>query len=739
MKLELSTPNDIYQRINGELAHLIGTLNTTSSEDSLNKAQDEARMRLTQYQVELQAQLAELEKNAEWNTFTIAFYGETGAGKSTIIETLRILLKEPTKLDSQQVFRELQAKYGLSEVNLQRLQSAIEQTDARLVELTQKISATHQQHENLHNDALNNISRLQVFIAQRKQEASLLQKLLNLFRKMPEEKELILAEQQLPSSIAAGENASKELLAEEHNEKQNKLSLEQQWQESKNRLTELRSFSDGEIIGHGDRDFTRQTRRYNFELDGQRFALLDVPGIEGNEGLIHEEVEKAVQTAHAVFYVTNQPAPPQTGDDLRKGTLEKIKEHLGAQTEVRTIFNKKITNAKYSLTNRALVSNDESASLVKLDEKMREQLGKHYCGVITLSARPAFLASTDHFAPVWDEDKSNFKDRKKILADFTADDLLEKSNINAFLQLLNDHLLSDSEAKITRANFNKANEALNQVTQTLAGVQKTFDELSEKLDQEGASAKIQLGGSFKALKQRLESGGETLIDNFASKVRKKMYALIENDISNDYFKDALIDKIDAQQEQLSIELPDVMGKEVERFQKDAEDILKRFENHSDELTEIYRKLGTTRLNEKFDFKIKIDNGIKVAGLLGGLIGIALAPFTGGASLWIMGASALSALVSIGKALWSFISTDYKTSQQRKATDDNLHAITRQLRDSLREGLQSALPDMQHKISQLEEALEAPAKQTAVLTQLLSQSTDQLKVLSRQIVHAGNLK
>ena len=35
-----------------------------------------------------------LDKNAEWDKFTIAFFGETNAGKSTIIESLRIIFDE---------------------------------------------------------------------------------------------------------------------------------------------------------------------------------------------------------------------------------------------------------------------------------------------------------------------------------------------------------------------------------------------------------------------------------------------------------------------------------------------------------------------------------------------------------------------------------------------------------------------------------------------------------------------
>ncbi|WP_313488077.1 hypothetical protein [Pseudescherichia sp.] len=38
-----------------------------------------------------------LEKYAEWDKFTLAFFGETNAGKSTIIESLRILFDEESR------------------------------------------------------------------------------------------------------------------------------------------------------------------------------------------------------------------------------------------------------------------------------------------------------------------------------------------------------------------------------------------------------------------------------------------------------------------------------------------------------------------------------------------------------------------------------------------------------------------------------------------------------------------
>lgn len=55
-------------------------------------------------------ELESLKNNEEWENFTIAFYGETGAGKSTLIECLRMFFKERSKMDQQERFRWLYAE-----------------------------------------------------------------------------------------------------------------------------------------------------------------------------------------------------------------------------------------------------------------------------------------------------------------------------------------------------------------------------------------------------------------------------------------------------------------------------------------------------------------------------------------------------------------------------------------------------------------------------------------------------
>lgn len=53
--------------------------------------------RLRDIRARFDGELQLLEHCAEWDKFTIAFFGETNAGKSTILESLRILFKEETR------------------------------------------------------------------------------------------------------------------------------------------------------------------------------------------------------------------------------------------------------------------------------------------------------------------------------------------------------------------------------------------------------------------------------------------------------------------------------------------------------------------------------------------------------------------------------------------------------------------------------------------------------------------
>ncbi len=100
--------------------------NTDGGDERLKKFNQEALEKFKNLESEGLKELESLKNNEEWEKFTIAFYGETGAGKSTLIECLRLFFKELGKLDQQERFKRLYANMknhrGSEHAELKKLQ-----------------------------------------------------------------------------------------------------------------------------------------------------------------------------------------------------------------------------------------------------------------------------------------------------------------------------------------------------------------------------------------------------------------------------------------------------------------------------------------------------------------------------------------------------------------------------------------------------------------------------------------
>ncbi len=272
--------------------------NTDGGDEGLKKFNQEALELFKKLESESLKELESLKNNEEWEKFTIAFYGETGAGKSTLIECLRLFFKEPGKMDQQERFKRLYA--------------------------------------NMKN-------------------------------------------------YRGSERA------------------------------ELEKLQDGAIIGDGRSDSTLKTESYTLKHNNQSFVLLDVPGIEGDEKKVKQQISDATRKAHAIFYVTKTPAPSQKGEE---GTIEKIQKQLDSQTEVYTLFNKPINNPR--ALKDELIDENEKESLRDLNEKMKAILGKHYEGHQIVSAQAAFYGLSSALLPETDF----YKNKQKFLEIFKVEELL---------------------------------------------------------------------------------------------------------------------------------------------------------------------------------------------------------------------------------------------------------------------------------------------------------------------------
>ncbi len=395
--------------------------NTDGGDERLRAFNQEALEKFKKLESEGLKELKSLKNNEEWEKFTIAFYGETGAGKSTLIECLRLFFKEPSKMDQQERFKRLYA------------------------------------------DVKNS-------------------------------------------------NYVKNYRGSEH--------------------AELEKLQDGAIIGDGRSDFTTETKSYTLKYNNQSFVLLDVLGIEGDEKKVIDQISNATQKAHAIFYVTKTPAPPQKGEERKEGTIEKIQKQLGSQTEVYTLYNKPINSPR--VLKDGLIDENEKESLKILNEKMKAILGKHYEGHQIVSAQAAFYGLSSALLP----ESDFYKNKQKFLEIFKVEELLlYKCHFQQLGEFIAGTLLENSRKKIIKSNCNKALKVIEKLQKTIVTtIDREINPTIKELKDAQLEARDNLDRSGDKFVSNLNNSAFKEIERFKTDLREKMYKHIDKDIENDECK-----------------------------------------------------------------------------------------------------------------------------------------------------------------------------------------------------------
>jgi tRNA U34 5-carboxymethylaminomethyl modifying GTPase MnmE/TrmE len=85
MQINLDFPKSIFSNVSKEVDSILKKLGSSSGDEQVSQAKNSAMEILGKLKIDIDVHIAALERHSEWDTFTIAFYGETNAGKSTII------------------------------------------------------------------------------------------------------------------------------------------------------------------------------------------------------------------------------------------------------------------------------------------------------------------------------------------------------------------------------------------------------------------------------------------------------------------------------------------------------------------------------------------------------------------------------------------------------------------------------------------------------------------------------
>ncbi|GAA9894359.1 hypothetical protein VN0768_08920 [Helicobacter pylori] len=393
------------------------------------------------------------------------------------------------------------------------------------------------------------------------------------------------------------------------------------------------------------------------------------------------EISNATKKAHAIFYVTRTPAPPQKGEEGKERTIEKIQKQLDSQTEVYTLFNKPI-NSPRALKD-GLIDENEKESLKILNEKMKAILGKHYEGHQIVSTQVAFYGLSSALLPETDF----YKNKQKFLEIFKAEELLLKSHFKQLGEFIAGTLLENSRKKIIESNCNKALKVIEKLQKAIT---TTIDREINPTIEEIKNAQLETYSNLDRSGDKFVSNLRNLvskeIERFKSDFRIGMHEHIEKDIENEECEEIFKNECKQRTKKLKENIERCFNECEEQFRKGIQKTIEEFEER---IKDSLVMLNHINLDSGFDPNFNIHSGINMLNTLGLLSSIASLVF-GIFNFWnpVGWASIGLGLVGICKSVWCFFDSDYKKSQQRKEVDKILNKNCEIIEEKMRNQLKS---------------------------------------------------
>ena len=659
-------PNQIYDFIDSTISEIILEIDKKDGNESVQNSKEQVKNIILSFKQQVfDSAVAELKKNSEWNKLVIAFYGETNAGKSTLIESLRIYLGESTKSKDIFKFNSLRQKFNNIPIE-------------KIIQIKE------------YKDKLDN-QELAILLQNEKNGKTLINTLANHLK----------------------------LFA--INFKRKFLNTE---------ICEMINLADGSIIGDGRPDFTRKATSYEFD----DFILVDLPGIEGSEEKVIDEILTSVKRAHTIFYVTSSVTPPQKGENNKKGTIEKIKEHLSDQSEVYVLFNKRINSHQQLKEN--LLNEGEQKSLLVVDEKMREIIGDSYASHKVVSAKVAFLSVAECLL----DGSKAAQDRAKFLEKFDKNELIKRSNLYEFGLFLKNELADNAQKKIKRSNFYKANGVLKKLIDILKDILcNNILPLKEELTREYQDAKNNINTAFLSLKNDANIAVDKEIEKFKKETRNSIYDYIDKDVSNDDFKRKLEYLLNQNVQNLQNKLPNVIKSSFNEFESMVQQDLSNFARKANETI---NELQSVNIGS-FSVNIDIKSGVDKMGLLGSAVGAGGLIMTFAlTNVWnplgwaAFGVGVVTVIVSFLKSVWGGIDSDYKKSQQRQKADDNIHNVANRIKNNITPSLDKNLEEIRVVLDEITANLYFFVQSVQTTEELFIENIEKLKNVFKSIKNLG---
>lgn len=267
---------------------------------------------------------------------------------------------------------------------------------------------------------------------------------------------------------------------------------------------------DGLIVGDGRQDFTQEHNKYQLEIDGCPFIMIDVPGMDGKEGDYLDEIGIALKQAHCIFYIHGHNKKPDAA------TASKIKSFLSDWVDVYSIYNVRGGASDYDEEEeRSCLINDKIKSIQESTISVFQKvIPDNYKGNITCQGLLALLSVAD-FHPSCTK---LINDQKKLIKYFGDKYSIEKfSQIDSITELVKQHS-KEFHHHILEANNQKLLSLSKRISNGINDIITTQDVTLNNFE-------CQLNSFRRSIKAAESDVISTMTSRIYSEITQAVYAL----------------------------------------------------------------------------------------------------------------------------------------------------------------------------------------------------------------------
>ncbi|GAA9155766.1 hypothetical protein BTM353_08380 [Helicobacter pylori] len=182
-----------------------------------------------------------------------------------------------------------------------------------------------------------------------------------------------------------------------------------------------------------------------------------------------------------------------------------------------------------------------------------------------------------------------------------------------------------------------------------------------------------------------------------------MYERIEKDIGNKECKEIFENEREQRTEKLRENIRRRFEQDEKQFHKGIQKTIEEFE---EKIKNSLVMLNHINIDSGFDPNFNIHSGIDILGLFSSIGGLALLLAVPVLEFALAAGIVLGAIGAV-KSVWSWFSSDYKKSQQKKEVDKNLDKVCGIIEEEMRNQLKSYKKVMFEKVEDIKVMLNDP--------------------------------